>query len=598
MSRLLQIATLIVSAVVLASCAKQSSSGPAGGPEDLTPPVVVESNPPDKTVNFSAKIFEVTFDEYFVLDNVSQKLMVSPPFEKTPEIKIKKKTLLVSFEEELRDSVTYTFYFLDAIKDLNANNPVDNFQYVFSTGPVLDSLSVTGKVLDALTLDPGEEVFIMLYSGENDSLPLTTIPEYIAKAGKDGKFRIDNIAGGTYSIYGLSDLNNNKIFDLPDENFSFLDSTITLTAANNYIGSMPDSLPSRADSLMYDKIPGKEYELFSFVEEFTQQYMTSSDREEAYKLRYIFKMPVDSGQFGVEFYEHENIKYLIEESLQKDTITVWILDSLSYSLQTIRNITSYPQTDSTGAIKIMKDTMTFRYMAPRQPRGRAQTKTSALKLKHNGSGRSGFKPGKKLILSFDKPIQRVDTALLNIYVLDDTNRIKLDYKLSQDTVLSNRFILDYNFIEDSSYVAVWEKAAFTDIFGNKSDSAGVKLDIRNKDSYGTLKLTLSGYEGSIILQLITKDGKLAEEKHISLPEQSEVYFPLLEKGDYIVKAILDLNGDGKWTTGDFESHRQAEPVAFNPGIINIKVQWDLEQDWEIKEINKKGENLKTDSSRR
>ncbi len=125
-----------------------------------------------------------------------------------------------------------------------------------------------------------------------------------------------------------------------------------------------------------------------------------------------------------------------------------------------------------------------------------------------------------------------------------------------------------------------------------------KLDIRNKESYGTLKLTLSGYEGNIILQLITQAGKLAEEKYLSLPEQSEVYFPLLEKGDYIVKAILDLNGDGEWTTGDFKNHRQAEPVAFNPGIINIKVQWDLEQDWEIKEINKKGENIQISSSRR
>ncbi len=597
MPRVSQIVGLLVLIVIMSACAKQNSSGPTGGPEDITPPHVVEANPPEKTINFSSKSFEVTFDEYFILDNINQKLMVSPPFEKKPEVKIKKKTLLVNFEEELRDSVTYTFYFLDAIKDLNANNPVDNFQYVFSTGPVLDSLSVLGKIYDAGTLDPGEEIFVLLYSSHGDTMPQTTIPEYIAKASAEGEFRIDNIAGGTYSIYGLKDLNSNKIFDLPDESFAFTDSLITLSAANNYIPPMPDSLSTRQDSARYEHMPGKEYELFLFTEEFNQQYLTSSDRKEAYKLRYTFKIPIDSGQFAIEFPDAPGTNFKMEESRNRDTITVWLLDSLLYSEQTIKALTSYPLTDTTGGITILKDTMTFRYMAPRQTRGRTTDNKSALSVVHNGSARPGVKPGHKLTLSFDKPIAKIDSSLLKLFVTADTSQLELDYKLRWDTINYNSLILDYDFIEDSTYIAVWEKAAFTDIFGNLSDSAGVRFMVRNKDSYGTLTMTLSGYEGNVILQVMNPKGSIAEERHLDLPDQNESYFALLNKGDYMLKLIFDLNGDGKWTTGDYKLKRQAEPVGFYPSLINIKVQWDLEQDWEIKEINIKSDDLRKGSTR-
>ena len=130
--------TVITTFFVL-SCAKISA--PMGGPKDLDPPVIVKSLPENGTVMFTGKSFTVTFDEYIVLDRISEKFMVSPPLATKPEVKLKGKSLVVTWEEELADSTTYTFYFQDAIRDNNENNPINNFQYVFSTGPVLDSLS-------------------------------------------------------------------------------------------------------------------------------------------------------------------------------------------------------------------------------------------------------------------------------------------------------------------------------------------------------------------------------------------------------------------------------------------------------------------------
>lgn len=592
MQRVLHIAGLLAIIILALACAKQSNAGPTGGPKDETPPRVIESDPPDKTTNFRSKEFVITFDEYFILDNVSQKLMVSPPFDKKPVIKTKGKSMVVSFEEELRDSVTYTFYFLDAIRDLNENNPIENFQYVFSTGPTLDSLSVTGTIYDALSLDPGEEIFVMLYSSNADTLPTTTIPEYITRANERGGFRIDNIAGGTYSVYGLKDLNGNKFYDLEDETFAFIDSTLSLSGANNFIPTMPDTLKTAADSARYLKIPGKEYELFLFTSDKKDQYLKSTERKEAYKLRYMFNIPVDSGQFSVEFPDFEQINYLQEESSGHDTLTIWILDSLASASNNLKVLTTYPETDSTGSISIIKDTIGFRFIPPRPARGRSAVKEPALKLSHNAAGRTGFKPGTNVWFSFDKPLNNIDTSLLRLYMVADTSRLRLDYTTERDTSYSSRVTMKHKFIEDSSYVLIWDKGAFTDIFGNTNDSSGVKIRVRNRETFGTLKMNLSGYSGNIILQLLSVDESMIREDKITLPDDNEILYPLLNSGEYMIKAIFDLNGDGKWTTGDYKSKRQPEPVTYYPLHIEIKVQWDLEQDWEISLIQEKSNSLR------
>lgn len=595
MQRVSYIATLIIAAFCVFSCAKQNSAGPTGGPMDKTPPRVVEAMPPDKTVNFSEKGFTVTFDEYFVLDNVNQKLMISPPFDEKPEVSMKKKTLVVEFEEELRDSITYTFYFMDAIKDLNEGNPYENFQYVFSTGPTLDSLSVTGTIYNANTLDSGDEIFVCLYSNLSDTAPKTILPEYITRAGSDGRFRINNIATGEYAIYGLTDLNNNKIYDLPDETFAFIDSTIILTGSNNYIPEIPDSLAvasdslmTAADSLLYFSIPGQEYSLYHFVAESKQQYLMSTSRDQAYKMSYVFKQPVDSGQFSLAFIDTLDVPYSIEYSPYRDTIVVWVLDSLAYKTPRLNVRTEYPETDSTGAIKIAVDTIGFRYTVQQRPaRGRKRAVEKGLTVKHNIPSNTGFKPGMNIKFSFDTPAKEPDTSLIKLYMVDDTLLIPREYSVSRDSLSNKKFTLKHEFIPDSTYRLVYDKGAFEDIFGNVSDSTGLSFTINNSQSYGTLTMRLSGYKGNIILQLYSSDDRLIREDYVELEDVEEVYYPLMDKGEYYVKAIFDLDKNGEWTTGDYDNKIQPEPVAFYPAIIEIKVEWDLVQEWEITKLNYK-----------
>ena len=592
MHKVLHIAFLIITAYLLFSCAKQNNAGPSGGPEDKTPPVVVEAEPVDKSINFDRKEFEITFDEYFVLDNVDQKLMISPPFDKKPVISTKGKKLIVSFEEELRDSITYTFYFMDAVRDLNEGNAIENFQYVFSTGPTLDSLSVTGTIYDARTLDSGEEIFVTLYANLSDTAPATSLPDYITRAGSDGKFRINNIAEGEYAIYGLIDNNNNKIYDLDDEIFAFIDSTISLSGANNYIPEMPDSLATAADSAKYLSIPGKEYKLFYFQGQSKTQYLVTTARDEAYKLMFVFKQALDTGQFAINFIDSIDVRYSMEMLPGKDTVVIWLLDSLAYKQETLSLSAEYPETDSSGTIIITTDTLSFRYYEPRPQRGKRETARKGLNVRNNVSSPTGFKPGSDILFFIDTPLDDPDTSLIDLYVKSDTNMLPLTYTLLKDSTSNKKLILKYQFEEDSVYMLIYDKGAFSDIFGNINDSATLSFKVNNRESYGTLTMRLSGYNENIILQLINSKDIVVKENYLTNEEPAEIFYPLLEKGEYTVKAIFDLDGNGKWTTGDYYSRRQPEPVSFYPGIIDIKVQWDLVQDWEINEFNYKNEQMR------
>ncbi len=577
---------------VLLGCAKQNTAGPSGGPKDVTPPVIISSDPPMGSGNFSGKSFEVTFDEYFVLDNVTQKLLVSPPLEAMPEIKTKGKSMLVSFDEELKENVTYTFYFQDALRDLNEGNVYENFQYFFSTGPDIDSLSVTGSIFDAFDLEPVEDVYVMLYSQLDDTIPLTTGPRYLTRANNKGKFRIDHIAGGTYAMYGLVDLNSNKMYDLPEETFAFLDSTITITPSGNFIAPMPDTLKSAADSAAHTIIPGKEYELYLFTREKDIQYITSSQRNQANMLMITFSMPVDSGQFDISFPGYDNATFINRPSAERDTFRIWLTDSLMYNLERLSARLKFPETDSTGAITISYDTIEFRYIAPKLPRGQVTQPDNKLKYSTNVKARVGLKPEQMVTFRFETPVYEPDTSLINLYMVNDTVLLPLDYNISGDSLNSDRYTLSHQFVPDSTYLLITDRGAFRDIFGKVNDSTGIKFPVTSGDNFGSLILTLSGFKGNVILQLLRPDEKIVTSRYLNLPDDSKVEFKYLDKGLYKLKMIIDIDGNGEWTTGDYTLKREPEPVTYYPDDIDIKASWMLEENWVIKSIREKNRNKK------
>lgn len=568
---------------LIAGCAKISA--PTGGPKDLIPPVVVGSLPENGARNFAGNRISIDFNEYVTLDKINEKLMISPPFEKRPEVMIRGKSVLIQYDEKLHDSTTYTFYFGDAIRDLNEGNILDNYQFVFSSGPVIDSLSVTGNILSSYTLEPPENTIIMLYRNLSDTAVVKTIPDYITKSDKNGYFRINNIRPGSYRLYGLKDIDNSKNFNVPDEEFAFLDSAIVVSAERNYLPVVKDTSSVPAAQKVQAEIPKQEgeYRLFLYKPEKKLRYLSSSERKTQYQLQYTLSRPAGSMKFDVSIAGATDDMFIKERSRENDTLTIWLADSTLFLQQQLLTLVDYPFTDSTGAEFQKTDTVLMRYLAPRVS-ARTRLKPVPYRLKF-GTSSGSLRPGEMIPILSETPLLARDTSKIRLWELDGAARKKLEYNILKDSSNSCRLVLSAKFVQGKNYLFSAEPMAFISIYGERSDSSGFKFSVRNNDSFGSLVLNINNFEGPKIIQLLGDQEKVVRQ--LTPGDTKKAEFRMLDRGRYRLRIVYDLNKDGKWTTGDFSSGRQPEPVSYLPKEIEIRENFDIEEDWDVSEKNNK-----------
>lgn len=582
---------LTIITFIFTGCAKISS--PAGGPRDKTPPEVVESEPVNGARNFKGKKLVITFNEFIVLEKINDKFMVSPPMSKKPDVYIRGKNLVVEFEDNLKDSTTYTFNFQDAVRDLNEGNIYDNFSFVFSTGKVIDSLSVTGKVFTALNLEYPENTSVLLYRNLADSAAKKVLPDYISRADPAGNFRINNIRPGTYKLYALKDIDNSKNYNLLKEEFGFMDSSILVTPEKNYLPVVKDTARIRlnlkpgtvAPADTSSEIVPNTIILFKAAE--TAYYLTSSERKVAYRLGFTLSLPPDTMNFSFSIPGKGKDSYFVERSRNKDTMNVWITDSALYSQQQITAILRFPFTDTTGKVINNIDTIPMRYMAPRLPRA----KVRRTPLQVNYSMRNGIvKPGEQIVFTSPTPFRKPDTSLIRLYeTTAEKKQVKIPYTLAGDTANSLKYIMYAKMPEGKKYLFIADSAAFKNIYGETSDSAGIRFSVPQSVEFGTISVKISEVKNPLIIQLLNKEEKVLKEKQIKAP--GKVVFSLLDKGSYRIRAIFDMNGDGQWTTGDYSKKRQPEPVSYFKEI-ELASGWIDDEDWTPSVKNLKNSKLR------
>ncbi len=623
--------------VTISTCAKISS--PSGGQRDRTPPVVVKSIPVNEARNFRGNKLEIVFNEYVVLDNINEKFMVSPPMKKKPRVIIKGKAIEVAFDDKLKDSTTYTFYFRDAIKDLNEGNILQNYQFVLSTGPVIDSLSVTGNIYNAFNLEVPEKTEVLLYRELADSAVVKHLPEYISSVDQSGYFRIDNVRPGTYRLYGLKDEDNSKNYNHPDEEFAFMDSTVEITPGKNFIppphitkdsitvkkgeAKAPQTVKkgevkshqtvkkrinkngvATKDTTNIKKGAGKvaepvtligEYRLSQFAALKKAHYLISSHRDHKYQMIYILSLPPDTMKFEFSIPGADRKAYFTEPSRNRDTLKVWLADSSLYSQPQINTIIKYPFTDTLGITGYKQDTILMRFLSPHAPR---ILKIKRTRFTFESNIQSGFlKPGQTIVFNSKTPFRQPDTSRIKLYELVQTTRQKVPFYLVKDSINSCKYYLKTKLAEGKKYLFIADSTSFSNIYNEHSDSLGIKFSIKDPESYCKLTLDIKNYEGDRIIQLLDKTEKLIAETYMK--KDGKTVFPLLDPGIYRVRVIYDLNGDGKWTTGDFTTHRQPEPVSYYPGPdskysseIELKQGWNLDQTWDIGVKNFKDPKLR------
>lgn len=581
---------------VVLSCARQAA--PSGGKKDITPPKIIKSVPANGSLNFRGKKIIITFDEFLALEKVNEKFMVSPPLKKKPNIVLKGKNLNIEFLETLKDSTTYTLYFQDAIRDLNEGNAIPNYEFVFSTGNVLDSLSVTGNIYNSFNLEVPEKTIILMHSHLADSAPLKMLPDYITLADINGGFRINNVRSGNYHLFALQDKNNDKKYD-SDEEYAFLDNPVNIDRVKNYlpIVKVKHTTKVKPGIKITPAVPliEGEYRMFMFFAAKKNHYLTGSGRKPAYRLSYTLSLPPDSGKFEIEIPETTSKSYFIEKNITGDSIDVWLTDSSLYSKPLIKTLVSYPYTDSTGVTKTKTDSVQMRFTFPRLFRARDMKSKLAVNLNIQGGS---LRPGLDISFSSETPFRKPDTAKIRLYEVEKSARKNVPYIMNKDSLNSRKYSLRAKLKEGSTYLLIANTGSFSDLYGDLSDSTGTRFLVRTVDSYSDLILEISNVTGNTIIQLLDEKEKVLSEKKINKP--GKISFPFLEKAIYRLRAIDDLNGDGKWTTGDYKMKKQPEPVTYFPKQIELKqANFTIEEQWELNSWNQKDQKLraKTDQGR-
>ena len=591
---IIHLALISTLAAVVISCAKISS--PSGGLRDKLPPVVVKSNPVNGVRNFKGKKIEIVFNEYVVLDNITEKFMLSPPVKKQPRVQIRGKSVVVEFDEKLKDSTTYTLYFQDAIKDLSEGNILKNYQFRLATGPYIDTLSVTGNVFNAQNLEVPEKTIAIMYRELADSAVIKHLPDYITRVDATGYFRIDNVRPGKYRIYGVKDGDNSKNYNLPDEEFAFMDSTVMISSAKNYIPppkivadtTITKKVVSKSAKTPKDTTNAKkalpkveelppldgEYKLYQFLGPKKTHYLTSSKRELKYLLVYTLSLPPDSMKFEFSIPGTDPKAYFQEASRNRDTMRVWLTDSTLYSTQTIRTIVKYPFTDTLGITGYKPDSIPMSIATPRVNRSAKPQKVKRTVFTMENNISSGLlKPGQTISFRSKTPFREPDTTHIRLFEIIQTAQHRIPYKLVRDSSISTRYFLKAKLDEKNKYFFVADKGSFANIFNEYCDSIGIKFALKDPEKYCRITMDVVNYTGNRIIQLLDKSEKLIAENYMT--KDGTVVFPLLDPGFYRLKVIYDLNGDRKWTTGDFALHRQPEPVSYYPTEIELRDGYEL-----------------------
>lgn len=591
---------LLVLLALSFSCAKIVM--PTGGPTDQLAPEVLKSNPQNRTVNFNSDKITIDFDEFIVLKGFNEEFVSSPPFSENPKKMLQNKSLILKIEKDsLIPNSTYTLDFGNSILDFRAGNVLNNYQYIFSTGDFIDSLYISGFLKFAEDLTPEEKVWVMLYKDYNDTVLKTRKPDFIAKTNKEGFYAINNIGPGTYGIAALKDINNNLIFDLPNEQIAFLDSVFNLKSElipptkTDSIWAPNTDKDSINDTLIIDSLVPKPtfkvypelIDLFLFEEQFSNIYIVDKKRTEPYLLSIIFSEPYDSS-LSIAIPDVDPSNWILEPNLTKDTFSIWLIDSGLAKNDSLTLILDYFKTDSTKVLSRSIDTLAFKFTEKTRPKPRQSKKTDTLEavakplyLTSNfAKSTINFFETPQLKAGF--PVKNFDASKIHLYLKKDTTYIEQKIPLYRDSINTRIFKFSRLLMDNSEFKILVEPGAFEDYRGLKNDTLEQTFKTSSAEKYTTLIIDIQGTnQQQVIVQLFNSSNKFIEQRVIN--KDQKVTFEHLNPSSFTLKLIEDKNKNGRWDTGNFELKTQPETVRFFKEKIVTKANWSHDIIWNLKD---------------
>lgn len=521
---------------LISSCAIKMN--PTGGAKDIEPPKVLNSVPSNFTTNFKDKKIVLSFDEFVQLNDLQNQLLISPLMDPKPEITVAKKNIVIKLSDSLKANTTYTFNFGKAIVDIHESNPLEGYQFVFSTGPILDSLTFSGKVISASNNENANATAVMLYLKTDtmiiDSLVFKKRPDYVCKTTTDGTFRINNITEGKYTAIALEDKNGNyKCDDSQDEKIGFLNSIIYLPK----------------DSVVNFKIAASENPVLRLLK---------YNRIDKYSVALIFNKGVSNLQFN-DALNSTPWKGIQEWSLNRDSVLLFVEDTTNKSIHiALSNGESYYDTlqvklNSSSTV----NSETFNNKLKIDIKQFPSLSDSTIQLKFEAN----------------HPLKNVEGVLI---VYKDSTVID-SIKLNNSKLIGRSFTVSNRWLPNTSYRIKLLPNIVTDIYGLKNDTLISTFSLLNEAQTGILIVKINRPQNNMdfLLQLVNE--KMEILKQYDILKETIYKFTYLMPGNYKLRVVHDVNRDKKWTNGNYGLGLQPEPVTVSESLL-IRANWELETD--------------------
>jgi len=563
---------------------------PPGGPSDTQTPVPKAETPANNSTRFASDRIKIDFDEFVVLVNFNQEFVSSPLLSKNPEVILRGKTLVLDFpKDSLKPNTTYTFDFGNAIADYHAGNILKPYQYVFSTGDFIDSLSIKGVVYSAFDIVPQEKTWVLMYKNYSHGMFKTTRPDYVAKTDIDGTFQINQIAAGTYALFALKDLNQNYFFDLPNEQIAFLDSLVEVKIeVEDHDSLSTDSLDTEHHNEAHYHLWTGEQSLFLFEEKNQQYYVADHKRDKAYLLQWMFNQPYDT-TLNLRIIDNPNEHWLFESSAQKDTMNIWILDSTLSRKDTIWLEMGYYKTDTNQQNIWTIDTLKFANRLSvtealrQQDKEKKKTDDSTkvyLGLSTNITENTPFDLNKNLVIAANFPILNADLNRCQLLEKKDSSYHIIESKFKIDSLNKRKLVCLTPLKENSSYKIYVEPGAIRDYRNWVNDTLDAEFKTKKLEAYTEIQLGISGIGSRQVLVELLNSGKVVVDSKV-ISHDDKIIFDYLAPGNYTLKMIDDDNRNGIWDTGQYLNKIQPEGITIYPETIATKANWAHEITWKL-----------------
>ncbi|PWJ55239.1 Ig-like domain-containing protein [Dyadobacter jejuensis] len=517
----------VISLLIFGRCAQVVA--PTGGKKDSLAPILLQSYPPNRTINFKDNRVELLFDEYVIVDNLNQKLVITPEADNPYSYKLNGETVILNFKKEFEDSTTYTLNFGDGIKDYAEKNPAKNLKLVFSTGPKLDSGRVYGKVKDVKTNQPILDVLVGLYLPTDTLNPAKTKPYYFSRTDSSGIFSIENVQVKAYRLIAIEDKNRNMLYNAKDERIGFL--------KENIIGDA-DSTNYNLTMAISDNTPIRIQRTLPKVNNYTVVFNKGIE-----KARVSFETPDSLPHIR----ETNQIKFFnIEPHSDTVVVNLQVTDSLG--------------TDSTFQQKI----------AFQQQRGKTPQKepfTMATEPQNNKPLANEF----SYSLKFNKPIAFLDADSIRLYT-DSVTYIPLTDLKQTWNDYHNELKIEGNTKAIDSLKWQIPLGAVISVEQDTLPLTHLKHPVLDPEDYATLSGTVLNADSttSVIIELLDEKYQVVKQTF-----QYPYHFIHIPEGKYYLRLTLDSNRNQKWDSGNLEKGLQPETVIFLPEKLHLKSNFEI-----------------------